>query len=288
MTNPEAERHTYQRDAQGVIDSPSLYLEWAETPWDTAVFGFPVLQINRLEVRDQSAVQDYAFFETARDRLGVRLVSCRLPHERLRESMLLEDHEFRFIEMVYQPELDNLHARDLPAPSLDVALAKSSCLPDILKIARHAFRNERFRLDPRLDPKCGDERYCRWVENSLGHPSQRMYAVHEGSRLIAFFVNEMLADGCCYWHLNAVDPEVQGQGYGRRAWLAMLYQAKKSGAGRVRTCIVARNHRALNVYARLGFRFPPPLMTFHWVREEMPPEPHRCRGSVGHKGKALR
>jgi len=46
----------------------------------------------------------------------------------------------------------------------------------------------------------------------------------------------------------------------------MLHQAREAGAQRVRTCIVARNHRVLNLYAGLGFRFPPPQMTFHWVK----------------------
>ena len=76
----------------------------------------------------------------------------------------------------------------------------------------------------------------------------------------------VIMDGTCYWHLNAVATELQGKGYGRRAWSAMLQHAQANGARRVRTSIVARNHRVLNLYARLGFRFPPPLMTLHWVR----------------------
>ena len=269
------------------MDTPCLYLEWSEAPWDTAVFGFPVLQINRLEVHDRCAVGDMVYFETTRDQLGAGLVSCRLPHDQLRESMLLEDHGFRFIEMVYRPELDNLQTRELPASSLDVEPAQPADIAAIQRIARHAFRNERFHMDPRLDATLGDERYCRWVGNSLGHHSQRLYTVREGPRLIAFFVNEMLAD-CCYWHLNAVEPAIHGLGYGRRAWLAMLYQAKLSGADCVRTCIATRNHRALNLYARLGFRFSPPLMTFHWVRQAQPSESPHCHGCRSHNGRSTK
>jgi GNAT superfamily N-acetyltransferase len=110
----------------------------------------------------------------------------------------------------------------------------------------------------------------RLAKSSIGHPCQRLYVVREGHRLVSFFLTEMLPDGSCYWHLNAVAPDAQGQGYGRRAWLAMLDFAKVSGAKKVRTCIVARNHKVLNLYARLGFYFPPPLMTFHWVRPGLP------------------
>ena len=99
---------------------------------------------------------------------------------------------------------------------------------------------------------------------------QELYVVCDASRRIAFFVTELLSDRTCYWHLNAVAPDAQGQGYGRRVWLAMMNQALEGGAQRVRTSIVARNHRVLNLYARLGFSFPPPSMTFHWVRPLTP------------------
>lgn len=258
-------------DAAGILNTPGLRLAWSEAPWDTAIFGFPVLQISRMEVLDLSAGEDIALFEAARDRLEAGLVSCRLAHERLRESMLLEEHGFRFIEMVFQPELDDLQARDLGDPAgLGVALAEAADLPAVEKIAGSAFRNERFHVDPRLDSALGDQRYRQWVRSSLSHPSQRLYVVWDGGHLVAFFVTEMLADGTCYWHLNAVAPAAQGRGYGRRAWQAMLLRARVEGAKRVRTCIVARNHRVLNLYARLGFRFPPPTMTFHWVKEQRP------------------
>lgn len=248
------------------IDTPSLLLTWIETPWDTAIMGAPVLQIGHIELRGAGAVADFAEFEATRDALGACLVSCRLPHDHLRESMFLESRGFRFIEMAYAPELDRLSARDLPEGGLEVARATADDLPAALAIAEHAFRSERFHVDPRLDPALGDLRYCNWVRSSLDHPSQRLFLVRDGTLPVAFFVTEMLADGTCYWHLNAVSPQVQGRDYGRRAWISMLRQAREAGAARVRTSIVARNYRVLNLYARLGFSFPAPLMTFHWAR----------------------
>ncbi|MGQ9686808.1 MAG: GNAT family N-acetyltransferase, partial [Thiobacillaceae bacterium] len=105
-----------------------------------------------------------------------------------------------------------------------------------------------------------------WVRNSFNHQTQRLEVVFDAGRLVAFFITEMLADGTCYWHLNAVAPEAQGQGYGKRVWRLMIDKAYKEGAKRIQTSIAARNHRVLNLYARLGFDFPKPLMTFHWVR----------------------
>ncbi|MHB8810247.1 MAG: GNAT family N-acetyltransferase [Desulfobulbaceae bacterium] len=267
MPGPEHSSRALREDAAGVVATPGLSLEWAEAPWDTAVFGYPVLQISQIKVLGPSAAGDLSRFEAVRDSLGAGLVSCRLPHECLRESFLLETRGFRFIEMVYMPELDNLRDRGLHRETgLGIRPAEEGDLPALLHIAGTAFRSERFHMDPRLDAGLGDERYRRWVQSSFSHPHQRLYAVSDQGQLVAFFITEMLPDGTCYWHLNAVASDKQGRGYGRRAWLAMLAQAGAAGAQRVRTCIVARNHRVLNLYARLDFRFPPPLMTFHWVR----------------------
>lgn len=249
------------------ISAPTLSMAWSLAPWDEPVCGFPVMQITAMQVLGPNATADMRQFEQVRDAIGAGLVSCRLPHDHLKESMLLEDHGFRFIEMIYAPELD---LKNFDAGSdlnlLPVRRASDEDLPTLLDIARTAFNNERFKMDPRLDPSISDQRFQNWVASSLCHTAQELYVISDGARIVAFFVTEQLNDGTCYWHLNAVAPEAQGKGYGRRVWLSMLDQAANSGAKRVRTSIAARNHRVLNLYARLGFTFLPPSMTFHWVR----------------------
>lgn len=250
-----------------VLDTPALRLAWIRAPWDEAVCPFPVMQIDQIEVRGPGAPESMREFASARDRLGAGLVSCRLPHDRLAESMLLEQCGFRFIEMLYAPEL-GLEAVDAAGDEgLAVEPASASDMPALLDIAGSAFHNERFRMDPRLDPAISGRRYQNWVASTPSHPSQQLYAITDQGRVVAFFIVELQAGGTCYWHLNAIAPAFQGQGYGRRAWSAMLRHAKRAGAARVRTSVVARNTRVLSLYARLGFTLPPPAMTFHWVRE---------------------
>lgn len=269
MTHNTESGTTAAPPTSGSIDTPDLQLSWTEAPWDTVIFGNPVLQINRIEVRGPGAKDDIGEFVRARDAVGSKLVSCRMPHATLRESMLLEDIGFRFIEMLYQPEFDDLQSRCTgDKQGLTITRATEADLPEVIDASGTAFSNERIHIDPRLSSRLGDLRYQNWVRSSLAHTSQRLHALRDGQTLVAFFVTEALPDGSCYWHLNAVAPGAQGQGYGRRAWQAMMAQARDEGAVRVRTAIVARNHRVLNLYARLGFRFPAPLMTFHWVHPE--------------------
>lgn len=249
------------------IDTSSLKMAWSRLPWDESVCHFPVLQITSLKVLWSHATTDFRMFEQARDKLGSGLVSCRIPHNSLVESMLLEDHGFRFIEMLYTPELELSATEEVQNGNLlTVNRAIEMDMPALLDIAGTSFYHERFKMDPRLDPRISDQRFQNWVASSLHHPSQELYVVRDGERRISFFIIELLKDGTCYWHLNAVAPDAQGQGYGRRVWTSMLHHAFKSGAKRVRTSIAARNHRVLNLYARLGFTFQTPSMTFHWVR----------------------
>lgn len=244
-------------------------MTWLQPLWDEIACGFPVFQIVTMQVLGQDACCDIEQFERERDMQGVGLVSCRLPHDSLKESMLLEDRGFRFIEMVFTPELDLAGFQaGKEAGLLTVCRATAADMTRLLGIARQAFQNERFKMDPRLDPAFSDQRFCNWVSSSLHHSTQELYTVKDDARVVAFFVTEALADGTCYWHLNAVAPDAQGQGYGRRVWLSMLDQAARTGTKRVRSSIAARNHRVLNLYARLGFSFLPPSMTFHWVRPQ--------------------
>jgi RimJ/RimL family protein N-acetyltransferase len=252
------------------LSSASLRLRAQSVPWDREVFGFAVAEIRDLQVIDsQRALRDYADFQDWLDVGQVRIVSSRLPHDQLRESMFLEANGFRFVEMVLHPTLQNLQSLNIPQDDLLVTLADVSDLSSLQDIAEHAFRHERYHVDPRLDPRLGDLRYGRWVKSSLGHPVQRLLKITDGERLVALFLVESRDDRSAYWHLTAVSPTWQGTGYGYRVWQAMLRYHQTQGCESLMTTISARNVAVLNLYAKLGFRFRPPEMTFHWVREEV-------------------
>jgi hypothetical protein len=46
----------------------------------------------------------------------------------------------------------------------------------------------------------------------------------------------------------------------------MLQRHRNEGAAVITTTISARNVRVLNLYSKLGARFLPPEMTFHWLK----------------------
>lgn len=250
------------------ITGPSLRLTANLVPWDAEAFGFPVAQIYELEVIDSSLVMEsYREFEQWMDAGGIRIVSCRLPHDRLRESIFLESRGFRFIEMVLHPTIEKLQSLNIASDDLVIVPALESDLPVMRDIAERAFGYERYHVDPRLDPGLGDVRYGRWVTNSLNHPRQCLLKVMKGGHIVALFIVESGENRSVYWYLTAIAPEWQGRGYGQRVWRAMLRHHQAEGQDSVMTTISARNVAVLNLYAKLGFRFLPPEMTFHWVRE---------------------
>ena len=252
------------------IESGGLKLAFEMVPWDTAACGFPVAQLTGISVTGDpqpTAAKGWRAFESWRDRMGAGLVSCRLPENQLRESIWLEGAGFRFVEMVMQPETLLARTPGIEDPGLEISAAGPGDLDGIGRIAEQAFVTDRFSLDFRLPPGVSGRRYRQWVESVPSHATQRLLKVEENGCLIGFFVVEPLANGTCLWHLTAVAPDYQHQGYGKRIWRAMLARHSREGMDRVLTTIAVRNAPVVNLYAGLGFRFHPPQMTLHWVRD---------------------
>ncbi len=239
-----------------------LHARWV--PWDTDIFGFPVAQITDIEVlRQDQAKQEFLLFDEWCDKHGIQWLSCRLPHDRLKESRFLEHQRFYFVEMVLHPVLENVSAIAPINHRLALKAAAEQDLPAIRGIAGAAFHNERYHIDPGFSTELANLRYRTWVDNAANSQKQRIEVFEDQGRVIGFFIWEALNADTVYWHLTAINPAYHGQGYGRKAWLTMLDYHKSQGCKKVKTTISARNSPVLNLYASLNFHFEPPEMTFH-------------------------
>jgi len=250
------------------IATDGLQITARFVPWDTEVYGFPVAQVENFKLFDTvAALRDYVQFRQWLCDNSIKIVSCRLPHNCLRESIFLESKGFRFIEMVLHPRIEKLQRIEIPQDDLKICPALASDITTLRAIAEKAFHHERYHVDPRLDPRFADMRYGRWVQSSVNHSYQCLLKVMLDENIIALFIIENGHENAVYWHLTAIAPGWQGRGCGKRIWRAMLHYHKGEGKDSVTTTISARNVAVLNLYSKLDFRFLPPEMTFHWIND---------------------
>ena len=245
------------------IESPALRLSYCVVPWDTEALGFCVAHISRIELGTGDPTADFEPFEQWCRQASAGLVSCRLPHGRLRESAWLESRGFRFIEMVCRPKLDLQQPTPPAAVALAIAPIAASDLAVVEGIAAIAFSTGRFLLDPALDRGLSAQRYRHWVRTSFANPHHQVLKAEIDGAIAGFFVVEPRSDGTAYWHLTAIAPGFQNRGIGKALWLAMLARHRQAGMLAVETTVSMHNTAVLNLYARLGFRFSSAEMTFH-------------------------
>lgn len=246
------------------FESPALALRYHLAPWDEPIFGGTTAVISAIELRDRDAAATaFAGFRDWCAQHHVRLVVCRLSHERLIESGFLESQDFRFIELNYRPTRVGLGGF-VADPELAILPADAADAVEISAAAGQIFAAGRLQVDPEVGPEIGDRRYSVWAENAFRHPDQQVFKCMMGARIVAFMVVERPTPTSRFWSLVGLVPGMAGQGLGRRVWQTMLAFHHREGVEEVSTSISSHNVAVLNLYVGLGFRFPLPSITLHW------------------------
>lgn len=254
------------------FESSALSIEFQPLAWDSCVLGSSVMQVKKIEVRNAlDSLQQLKQLISELTEQSVALISCRLPHTSIQESMVLEGVGFKFIEMVLHPFLNTLSVKEVYSENaIVVKEAQNDELADLAKIAEVAFSNDRFNIDFRIPIKSSGIRYKNWVLSCSDHPKQKAYKFSKDNNIIGFFIiEEDIDERKAYWHLTAIAPQFHGQGLGTKCWKSMLADHQSRNISEVLTTISARNTTVLNLYSKLNFRFKNPEMTFHWVNQKL-------------------
>lgn len=247
------------------IRTPALTLDYHLVPWDSEIVGKLVAQISELRIADRvQAAKDFQTFMHWCDHHVIELCACRVAADRLAESMFLEDHGFRCVELNYLPRLDNLQERRFDTGDIQIAPAAEGDRELLANMAAEVLRHGRFHQDPRIDPSLGDRRYRVWMTNAFTRPQQTVLKCLLDGAIVGFFVIEFPEPKHCFWSLIGLAPGLQGRGLGKRVWNAMLGQHREQGIDTVSTSISSHNVAVFNLYVALGFRFPAPSMTLQW------------------------
>lgn len=255
--NFEFEKHS--------IRTRALELDYHHVPWDAEILGAPVGQISALKVIDPAqAALDYEPFARWCEHERIALCACRVPGERIIDSIFLEERGFRFIELNYLPRLERLQSASFVDEGVRVTSAGEEDREALVDMAGSVFKHGRFHQDPRIDPRLGDRRYRIWMQNAFARPSQNVLKCVLEGETVAFFVIERPAPNHCFWSLIGLAPGLGGKGLGKRVWRAVLLKHQEEGVGIVSTSISSQNSPVFNLYVSLGFRFPSPTITLQW------------------------
>ena len=245
-------------------ESAALDLAYHLTPWDEPAVGCATAAISGIELKAESEAVEV--FRAFRDWCAVRevkLISCRLAHDRLQECGFLEGQGFRFIELNYRPSVTGLGGFSADE-DIEVCPADLSDESEICALAQRVSWTGRLHADPMVGPEIGNRRYVLWAANAFRHPGQQVLKCLVGGKIAAFMVVERPTGASRFWSLVGLAPELSGRGLGRRIWRAVLATHHREGVEEVATSISSLNAVAHNLYVSLGFRFPPPEITLHW------------------------
>ena len=247
------------------FETEALEIEYCLVPWDTKLLGYPVAQIRTLDVRSlDQAVSDFHAFKLWLEDNQIRFCSCRIGHHAHKESHLLSLAGFEFIELNYQPELQLDGLKFNSNNQFDISVANLNERKLLTEMAFEVFQTGRFHNDPMLGSHMGNIRYRNWMHFSFEQPERVILKCEEDGEIVGFFVAEYPQSGYCHWSLVGLAPGKEGKSLGKRVWTAMLQWHQQQGIRRVSTSISSLNDPILNLYARLGFRFPTPKITLHW------------------------
>jgi len=145
-----------------------------------------------------------------------------MAHDKLTESMLLEAHGFRFIEMVYPMTCSAVQPASFSTSRLSIERAAHSDLEALQAIGASTFVTGRFNMDPSVGPGLGGKRYATWIENSFHSQSQIVVKAVLDANIAGVFVYENVPNNGVYWHLTAVSSPFQGGGIGTILWREMI------------------------------------------------------------------
>lgn len=104
------------------------------------------------------------------------------------------------------------------------------------------------------------------MRNGVRCEQQATYKCRLDGPTVALFIVKYPADDRAFWSLIGLSPGLPGRGWGKRFWQAMARYHRSRGFDTIETSISFHETSVLNRYVKLGFRFPPPRATFHWVR----------------------
>lgn len=214
---------SHRADASAVVDRGATGLRGlaiVRSPgWDREWLGAPVGRVEALVSRDDETLQALAeWVEEWCRREAITFCSARLPLADPAAVGALEAAGYRFVEVIVHPWYELAEWAERESPDRCRPLRKDD-EDAVARIARSAFRADRFHLDPRIDTAVADAIYERWARDWFADGDAGEGMVLEEDGTVCGFVLFRTAGGRPHslppyvdLQLTAVDPAVTRRG----------------------------------------------------------------------------
>lgn len=209
--------------------------------WDSEVFGIDCFELSNASKE---------LLHQATTRPGHYAVKV----DPLSSKEALHQHGFYYCDTLIEPccRADDL----IRFEHEKIALDRSPDLDLLLPMCRGTFTHGRFHRDFHLDQARADERYAHWLTQL--HKDNGVFGLRYEDQVVGFI-------GCAGNRLvlHALAERWRGRGLAKYFWSSLCDRMFAEGAKEISSSISATNLAALNLYARLGFKFRSPVDVYH-------------------------
>lgn len=250
--------------------SPDGPLKIAPIPWDSALFDFPVFEVNCAQTPPDALARHLPAWLAGLPKDRATLVVAKISPDAVAVAAALAQSGFYPVETMLEFEL--LLARLTPvikraSKYMQLRPATPADLAPVTLIAESAFTADRFHLDPNLPRNKADLRYAHWVENSFraGDPVFILEDTEQGE-VIGFVQARETTPQIMDITLGAVRKHLQNSGAGVLMYQELFLALRKRGFKRAITRVSINNLRGIKLTLRLGFTVRDATVALHWFR----------------------
>lgn len=247
------------------------------TPWESRNLGVEAFAIHPDFVGAPDEERLRAELDRYRQAQARIFIHARIGKNDFGLNRLLERSGFYFVEQTVDPyvvfnkckPLQNFQAQpqefvprrydhaDLVVVPLDKT-DQDSCR-QVEAIACASFADDRFHLDPNCTPELADQRFGFWVRDLFANHQVHFSLLKHREEVAGFMARQ--GD---HLILAGLASKYKASGLGDYLWLGVCAEMANAGLTQAHTLISANNTGVLNLYARLGFKFRNPAVTFHY------------------------
>jgi L-amino acid N-acyltransferase YncA len=246
--------------------APGGPLAWARVPWDSDALGLEVFEL-RCEGEADAVAGALPSLLADLDARGAHLAVARVPIGATALARVLGAAGFSAVEASFELSLPLRRRASAPPVRFPAGLLLRDATPAdedaVAAIAREAFANDRYHLEPAVDPERASDRFEGWVRRAFADGDAVLVLVDDRDRTIGFFHVRPDAGGDVDLSLAAVAAQFRQAGVGPLLYAAVLDLLRERGHRTAHTRIAAQNLDVLNVYAHLGFAFTRSLICLH-------------------------